>query len=329
MSAVLEPGDVLLSRSPARRIGEFVADKGIFVITALVVVVAAIGVDGFLTVPNVVDVFHRASAIGIVAVGMTFVVISANYIDLSVVAQVATSGVILMALSPAGPLVGMLAGLAVSLLIGLVNGLAVGLLRANAVIVTLGTNGVALGLLSLFSKGTIFYGDPHGPVATFGSARLGPVPAAAIVLIVVAIIAQFVLAKTSFGFTIRSVGSNREASRLVGVRAGGVVVGAFLVTAVCSAISGWVLASFSNTAVSTMSDGYDFSALAAVIVGGNSLFGGRGSVVRTLVGVIFIAVVGNILVLVGFSYEWQQLVTGVIIVIAVAADAVTKKAGLR
>jgi ribose transport system permease protein len=89
------------------------------------------------------------------------------------------------------------------------------------------------------------------------------------------------------------------------------------------------LASFSNTAVATMSNGYDFSALAAVIVGGNSLFGGRGSIQRTLLGVIFIAVVSNILVLVGLPFAWQQLVTGTIIVAAVAADAASRRAGLR
>ncbi len=328
MTAVLtdgrEPSTGLIRRSLAE-----VTDKGIFAITILLVAVAVVSVQGFATLPNVVTVLHSTAAIGVVAVGMTFVVISANYIDLSVVGQVATAGVAVMALSQFGPAVGILAGLGLCLVFGFVNGLAIGVLRANAVVVTLGTNGIGIGLLLLVTKGHIYYGSATAAVATFGAAAIGPIPLAAIVLLVVVIIAQFVLTKTTFGFSVRSIGSNREAARLAGVHNSWIVIGAFLTSSICCAISGFILASFSNTAVATMSSGYDFSSLAAVIVGGTSLFGGRGSIIRTLVGVIFIAVVGNFLVLVGFSYEWQRFVTGVIIVVAVAVDALSKKVGLR
>ena len=307
----------------------FVSDKGIFLFTGLVILAALVLVNGFASTANVVDVFHRASSIGIVAIGMTFVVISANYIDLSVVAQVSAAGVSLMAFNSLGVIPAMAIGIGFCLIFGLVNGFAVGILRANAVVVTLGTTGIGLGLLALVTKGTIFYGDPNGATAAFGAFRIGPVPSSALVLALVAIVAGVLLGKSSFGFTLRSIGSNREAARLVGVRSGLYVIGAFLATSVCSAIAGFVLASYSNTAVATMAAGFDFSALAAVIVGGNSLFGGKGSILRTLIGVIFIAVISNVLVLLGFTYEWQQFVTGTIIVIAVASDALSRKAGLR
>ncbi|MFO7689801.1 MAG: ABC transporter permease [Cryobacterium sp.] len=312
-----------------RRLLRLLADKGIFAFTALVVLAALVLVSGFASTANIIDVFHRASAIGIVAVGMTFVVISANYIDLSVVAQVAIAGVALMAFSSYGLITAMAIGIGLCLVFGLVNGFAVGVLRANSVVVTLGTTGIGLGTLALATKGTIYYGEADGVTAAFGAARLGVLPYSALVLVLVAVVAGLLLSKTIFGFSLRSLGSNREAARLVGIRSGQVIIGAFLVTSVCAAIAGFVLASYSNTAVATMSAGFDFSALAAVIVGGNSLFGGKGSIMRTLVGVIFIAVVSNVLVLIGLTFEWQQFVTGTIIVVAVALDALSRKAGLR
>lgn len=318
------------SGNSASKMVAWVASRGIFIFTAVLLVFSAIFVNGFASSVNIIDVFHRASAIGIVAIGMTFVVISANYIDLSVVAQIATSGVILMALSPTYGVLGAMAiALFFALLYGLVNGISVGFLKANAVVVTLGTTGIGAGILSLVTGGTIYYGPTGGPIDAFGDARVGPFPLSAFVLIIVAIIAGIVLSRTKFGFMIRSYGSNKQATRLAGVNSGGVVVGAFVLTALAAMIAGFVLAAYSNTAVSTMSEGYDFRALAAVIIGGNSLFGGRGSIFRTFIGVIFISVLSNILVLSGFSFAWQQLVTGAVIVFAVALDALARKAEKR
>ncbi len=308
----------------------WVASRGIFIFTGVLLVFSVIFVNGFASSVNIIDVFHRASAIGIVAIGMTFVVISANYIDLSVVAQVATAGVILLALSPTYGVLGAMAiALFFALLYGVVNGVSVGFLKANAVVVTLGTTGIGAGILSLLTTGTIYYGPENGPIDAFGDARVGPFPLSAFVLILVAVIASIVLSRSKFGFMIRSYGSNKQATRLAGVNSGGVVVGAFVLTSIAAMIAGFVLAAYSNTAVATMSEGFDFRALAAVIIGGNSLFGGRGSILRTFLGVIFISVLSNILVLSGFSFAWQQLVTGAVIVFAVALDALARKAEKR
>lgn len=305
------------------------SEYGIFIVTAVTIVVAAVAVNGFASTANVVDIFHRAAPVGIVAVGMTFVVISANYIDLSVVSQVAIAGVTLLSLGADNLPLGIVCGIALCVLVGLLNGLAVGVLRANAVVVTLATGGASLGVLSLVTSGTIYYGSSGGLVDRFGHTRLGPFPLVAVSLLVVAVIGWFLLSRTVFGFSLRSLGANRAAARLSGVRGGWTVTGAFVVSSLCCAAAGFVLASISSTAVATMSNGYDFSALAAVIVGGNSLFGGRGSVQRTLIGVIFVSVVANILVLLGLPFAWQQLVTGSIIVAAVALDSLSRKAGIR
>ena len=323
------PSDDKPKKSRGNAVG-WIAENGIFVFTALLVLFAFLFVDGFASLQNITDVFHRAAPIGIVAVGMTFVVISGNYLDLSVVAQVATAAVILIAVSNEyGLFLAFLAALAAALVYGIVNGVAVGYFKANAVIVTLSTTYIGLGLLRYFSGGSIFFGPPDGPIREFGLGKLGPVPYSAVVLLIMTILLSILLTRTNFGFLVRSFGVNEKATRLGGTNTGLVIIGAFIVTAIAAMIGGFVLAAFSNTAVSAMSQGYEFRALAAIIVGGTSVFGGRGSIFRTLLGVVFVSVLTNILVLSGISFGYQQVALGLLIVIAVSIDAIARKVGQR
>ena len=307
----------------------WMADRGIVLFTIALVLFAAVFVDGFASLANITDVFNRSAPIGIVAVGMTFVVISANYLDLSVVPQVATAAVTLLAVSNStgSILLAMLASLGVALVYGLVNGTAVGIFKANAVIVTLSTTFVGLGILRAASGGSIYFGPQDGPIRAFGLAKLGPFPLSMLVLIAMTLLLSYVLRRTTFGFLVKSYGSNREATRLAGVNTSWVVIGAFLMSAVGAMIGGWVLAAFSNTAVSTNGGGYDFEALAAIVIGGTSVFGGKGSVLRTLLGVVFVSVLTNLMVLSGLGFGLQQMAIGALIVAAVSLDALARKAG--
>lgn len=322
------PGTSSGSRAAAT-IG-WLSANGIFVISALLIVFAAIFIDGFASLVNITDVFHRAAPVGILAVGMTFVVISGNYVDLSAVAQVATAAVILIGVSNSyGLPLAVLAALAVALVYATVNGAAVGVFKANAVIVTLATTFIGLGLLRYLSGGSIFFGPPDGPIREFGLGKLGPIPYSALVLIAMTILLSVLLNRTNFGFLVRSFGTNESATRLAGSNTALIVMGAFLVTAVSATIAGFVMAAFSNTAVSNDGDGYEFAALAAIIVGGTSVFGGRGSVGRTFMGVIFVSVLTNILVLSGISFGYQQVALGALIVGAVSIDAIGRKVANR
>jgi len=304
------------------------AERGIFVVTGVLIVAAAVFVQGFASVVNITDVFHRAAPVGIIAVGMTFVVISGNYLDLSVVPQVATSAVILIAVSNSyGLLPAIVVATLVSLVYGLINGVAVGYFKANAVIVTLATTYIGLGVLRWVSGGNIFFGPRGGTIDTLGQLKFGPVPLSALVLVFMAVLLGFVLSRTGFGFALRAYGSNKDATRLAGVATSRVVLGAFLITSLSAMIAGFVLAAFSNTAVSTVSTGMDFGALAAIIIGGNSVFGGRGSILRTVLGVVFVSVLTNILVLTDIGYGWQQVAIGVLIVLAVSIDALARRVG--
>jgi ribose transport system permease protein len=306
---------------------EWLSERGIFVFSALLVLGAAIFVDGFASLDNITDVFNRAAPIGIVAVGMTFVVISANYLDLSVVAQVATSAMVLIGVSNDRNIpVAIALAVAIALFYGLVNGTAVGVFKANAVIVTLSTTFIGIGILRWFSGGSIYFGSNDGIIRSFGTTKWGPFPLSMILLFVMTILLSLLLTRTTFGFLVRSYGSNPDATRLAGVRTSWVVIGAFTVTSLSAMVAGFALAAFSNTAVSTMSDGYDFEALAAIIVGGTSVFGGKGSVGRTLLGVVFVSVLANIMVLSGWGFGLQQMAIGALIVIAVSIDALARRA---
>ncbi len=312
----------------AARTIQWIAERGIFVVTAVLILGAAFFVDGFASVVNITDVFHRAAPIGIVAIGMTFVVISGNYLDLSVVPQVATSAVIFIGVSNTyGMPLALAAAVVIALFYGLVNGVAVGYFKANAVIVTLATTYIGLGVLRWLSGGNIFFGPAGGPIETLGQVKIGPVPLSAIVLVIMAVLLAFVLNRTGFGFSVRAYGSNKDATRLAGVATSRVVLGAFVITSLSAMVAGFVLAAFSNTAVSSMGQGFDFGALAAIIIGGTSVFGGRGSVLRTVLGVVFVSVLTNILVLSNIGYGWQQVAIGVLIVLAVSIDAVARRVG--
>ncbi len=306
----------------------WLSSRGIFVFTGLLILIAAVFIEGFVSLNNITDVFNRAAPIGIVAVGMTFVVITGNYLDLSVVAQVATAAVVMIAVSnETNIFLAMGMAFLIALVYGVVNGVAVGVFKANAVIVTLSTTFIGLGILRWLSGGSIYFGPPDGPVRQFGLAKLGPFPLSMLVLFGMTILLSWVLNRTTFGFLVKSFGSNRAATRLAGVNTAGVVIGAFTLSAIGAMVGGFVLGAFSNTAVSAMSNGYDFRALAAIIVGGTSVFGGRGSVARTLLGVVFVSVLTNIMVLSGLSFGVQQMVIGALIVAAVSADSLARRAG--
>jgi len=312
------------------RVLNWVSQNGIFIFTAVLILFGVFFVDGFASLVNITNVFDRIAPIGIVAVGMTFVVISGNYLDLSVVAQVATAGVILIGVSNAyGLPVAFIAALIAAFLFAIVNGTAVGVFKANAVIVTLSTTFIGLGLLRFFSGGSIFFGPPDGPIRAFGLGKIGPVPYSAIVLIIMTILLSILLNRTNFGFLVKSFGVNEQATRLGGSNTALVIIGAFLVTSIAAMIGGFVLAAFSNTAVSNDGVGYEFEALAAIIVGGTSVFGGRGSIYRTFLGVIFVSVLTNILVLFGISFGYQQVALGVLIVLAVSVDALGRRASKK
>lgn len=312
-----KPAARILGRTASIR---FLANYGLVLIGALLIITGIIAVPGFSSSDNIATIMRNASCIGVAAIGMSFVVLCGHYADLSIAAQIGTAAVCVIALQPYGLLVAIIAALTACLAMGLINGAVIGYTNANAVVVTLGTGLLGLGLLNHTTHGALSAGQNPG-FARFMSATLGPVPVLFMFLLAVVVTGYAALNKTSYGARIRAVGFNTAAAKIAGVRSERVVLSAFVVSGLCSAICGIMLGGFSNSASPSIAQTYVFDALAGIVVGGASLTGGRGGAGKTLVGVIIIAVIGNLLVLRGLPYAWNQLITGIIIAVAVGISA--------
>jgi len=279
----------------------------------------------FLTVSNLLNVAEQTSINAIVAVGMTFVILSAG-IDLSVGSIVALSGVILgMALRDGQPLV---LALTVALAVGVVSGAVNGLLISHGdlppFIVTLGTMSIARGAALLVTEGR----PVSGFAASFrvlATGRVGFVPAPVIITAAVYLLAHLVLTRTTFGRYVYAIGGNEEATRLSGVAVRFHKAMIYAVSGLMSAVAAVILTARLNSAQPIAGMMYELDAIAATVIGGTSLMGGEGTLGGTLVGALIMGVLRNGLNLLGVSSFLQQIVIGGVIVVAVLLDTVLKR----
>jgi ribose transport system permease protein len=279
----------------------------------------------FLTVSNLLNIAEQTSINAIVAVGMTFVILSGG-IDLSVGSIVALSGVVLgAALQDGQPLpVALLMAAAVGLACGLGNGALVSWGGLPPFIVTLGTMSIARGAALLFTEGRPVSGFEAG-FRMLATGRLGFIPAPVIATIVVYAIAHFVLTRTTFGRYVYAIGGNEEATRLSGVAIRFHKTMIYGVSGLMSAVAAIILAARLNSAQPIAGMMYELDAIAATVIGGTSLMGGEGSLGGTLVGALIMGVLRNGLNLLGVSSFLQQIVIGGVIVVAVLLDTILKR----
>jgi ribose transport system permease protein len=279
----------------------------------------------FLTISNLLNVAEQTSINAIVAVGMTFVILSGG-IDLSVGSIVALSGVVLgLALRADQPLpIALALALGVGAVSGLVNGLFVTLGGLPPFIVTLGTMSIARGAALLVTEGRPISGfAPSFRVVATG--RVAFVPAPVVVTAIVYVIAHLVLTGTAFGRYVYAIGGNEEATRLSGVAVRFHKSMIYVVAGLMSAIAAVILTARLNSAQPIAGMMYELDAIAATVIGGTSLMGGEGTLAGTLVGALIMGVLRNGLNLLGVSSFLQQIVIGGVIVIAVLLDTVLKR----
>ena len=279
----------------------------------------------FLTVSNLLNIAEQTSINAIVAVGMTFVILSGG-IDLSVGSIVALSGVVLGAALQSGqPLpVALVLAAAVGLACGLGNGALVSWGGLPPFIVTLGTMSIARGAALLFTEGRPVSGfDPGFRMLATG--RVAFIPAPVIATILVYAIAHFVLTRTTFGRYVYAIGGNEEATRLSGVAIRFHKTMIYGVSGLMSAIAAILLTARLNSAQPIAGMMYELDAIAATVIGGTSLMGGEGSLGGTLVGALIMGVLRNGLNLLGVSSFLQQIVIGAVIVVAVLLDTILKR----
>jgi ribose/xylose/arabinose/galactoside ABC-type transport system permease subunit len=278
----------------------------------------------FLTVSNLLNVMEQTSINAVIAVGMTFVILSGG-IDLSVGSVLALAGVLMASALQAGvPLpVALLVGLAAGAACGLVNGMLVTLGRLAPFIATLGMMSVARGLALLYTNGRPVSGfDPS--FRTLATGRVALIPVAVLVTLAVYVVAHFVLARTRFGRYVYAIGGNEEATRLSGVPVRFHKAMVYALSGLMAGLAAALLTARLNSAQPIAGIMYELDAIAATVIGGTSLLGGSGSVGGTLIGALIMGVLRNGLNLLGISSFLQQVVIGLVIVGAVLVDSLLK-----
>ena len=307
-----------------------------FVLMVIFVVFALLEPDAFFTLANIRNMLIDASILLLVAVGMTFVITTSG-IDLSVGAVLVFSSVVSAKLmeSIGGDSWGVaLAGLGLALAAGLgwgiVNGVLVAKARIPPLIVTLGTLGMALGSALLISKGVNVRSVPLVMSVELGIGRLfGQIPYLVLIALAVTIAAGVALGLMRFGRYTLAIGSNEEAARRAGIDVGGHLIKVYALAGLLAGLAGWLsLARFSTTQIG----GYDtlnLQAIAAVVIGGTSLFGGIGTIFGTTVGVFIPIVLQSGFVITRVQPFWQQVAVGAVLIAAVYVDQLRRRARQR
>lgn len=311
---------------PARfRRVEVSYEVAVLLALGLIMVVVAALAPRFLESDNLFQVARNFSFIAAVGVGEALVILSGGGgIDLSVGSVVSLGGVVTTKLLSLGYTLptAILAGVAAGLLAGAVNGLLVTRGRMTPLIPTLGMLSVAGGLALVITRG--FPITELGPQAdlfvSLGAGFVGPVPAPVIYMTLVVLVGWVVTTRTPFGYNLYAVGGNSEAARLAGIPVDRVRFVAYVTSGGLAALTGILLAARLSVGDATLGQGMELSVIAAVVIGGVSLQGGRGSILGLFVGAALIGVLQNAMVIVGVPAFWQQVVIGATIIVAVLMD---------
>lgn len=311
-------------------------EAGVFIALVLMCVFLSVTTDTFLSSRNLLNVGRQVSLLGIMAVGMSFVLITAE-VDLSVGSTYALSGLItgILIVQQWTLIPAIVVGLALGALVGLINGVLSTYGRLPSFITTLGMLSIVRGAILLFTNGesvTVNAKAGANPVTLeqfyfLGQGNLfGQIPMQLIFFIGVAILGWILLSFTTYGFRVYAVGGGLKAARVSGIRVYSVKIWAFIIMGVLSGLAGILsLAFLPSGQAGRTGVGLELDVIAATIVGGASLAGGEGTILGTTLGVLIIGVLRNGLVLLGISPFWQTTIIGLVIIIAVAIDKWTAR----
>lgn len=304
-------------------------------LAAIVITFTVLAPTAFLNPINLRSIAVEVSFSIILALGMTFVIITAG-IDLSVGAVVVLSSVVAVIVMrqvgvehPLAPLLGFLACMAVALLFGLLNGLLIAKARLNPLIVTLATMGIGMGAARLFSGGVDLTGVPASVIAVFGTGRIFGVPSVVLIAVGVLIVGVIALHSTRFGLHTYAIGSSEQAARRAGLKVERHIIAIYVICALCAGLAGFLsLARFASTTIAGHATD-NLKAITAVVLGGVSLFGGSGTLFGTTVGVFIPVILASGLVIVGLTSFWQEIAVGIVLLLAVLLDQFRRRSQRR
>jgi ribose transport system permease protein len=277
-----------------------------------------LGNQGFVSPNNLLNILRQTATITVIAVGMTYVIACAE-IDLSVGSVAGLASVVTaMAVANWGVVAGVIAGLLVGVVVGSINGGLVAGLGIPSFLVTLGMLGIAFGMAQWITHSAPQPILSYAYNVAFGSGNLGPFPGLVVWMAIFVAVGAVVLSKTRFGRQVLATGGNRMAAEFTGINTKRIKFEVLLISGMVAAFAGMLYAGRLQSGRFQWGQGDELSAIAAVILGGTSLFGGAGSVIGTLFGALLIGLINNGLILAGLDASQQQVIRGAIIILAVA-----------
>lgn len=295
---------------------------GVLAALILLVIWLSATQSAFFTSGNIVNILQASAPLLALSVGATFVMLVGGF-DLSIGGMLGLSGVMLATLIQSGIPTGLAIAIVVigGTLVGLVlNGILIARTGLSFFVVTLGTGSLFTGAAEVKTQGNTQGLYTNSLIHSIGTGTVAGVPVAVIIAAVVLLVGMAVLHFTGFGRQVFVVGGNREAARLAGISVIGVEIAVYAIAAGCAAIAGVLTTGRLASAAPDTGTGMELTAAAAVMIGGTSLFGGSGGLFGTLLGVLFLGVLSNGLTLAGISAFWQDVVTGVVLILAIAVD---------
>ena len=294
-----------------------------FLLVGLLAIGGALS-PAFLNPQNLISVAYGSAVLGIIALGQTMLLVTGDF-DMSVAGVIGAAGIVALVVLPMGVIPALLAGLLVGALVGLVNGLIIIWTNASAFLVTLGMQLLLYGAGLTITQSRTLYGESPG-FNWIGQGHLFGFPVALLLFLVLALVLQLALLRTRYGRYLYAIGHNREAARLSGVPVARVRLLAFALCGTTAALGGLVMASRLNSTTANAGLGYDFLSIIAVVLGGTSLFGGRGGTLRTVIGVLVLGALDNVLILLGVDFSYSAIVRGMVFLMVVAFDRFSRSA---
>lgn len=297
-----------------------------FLILLLVVIIFSASSDRFLTSSNLSNIALQSSLVAVISIGMTLVMLAAG-IDLSVGSVAALSGTIcagMMTRNGLPILLSILIGIGVGILIGLINGGLIVFAKIPPFVTTLATLGIARGLTLVYTEGKPISGFERA-FTDLGTRNLGPLPIPVFIWLILVMIAFYVLRYTRFGLYVYAIGGNEETARLAGIRVRLIKIFVYAISGAMASISGILLTARLWSAQPQMAVGIELDAIAASVLGGVSLFGGVGNVLGASIGALIIGALGNGLNLLRMSSYNQQVIKGLVLILAAVLDLYSKR----
>ncbi|MHC1771239.1 MAG: ABC transporter permease [Flexilinea sp.] len=303
----------------------FINYPSIIILSALVIFGAFFS-PVFFTSRNLINILWSISVLGIISIGQTVLMITGNF-DMSVAYIVGLSGIttVMLQIQGADLLISVAGGLAAGVFIGFLNGVIIILTNANAFLITLGTSALVYSINLILTQSKTWYAQIDAFLILGRGKFLGTIHYSVIIFITMAVIVEIILRKTIIGRSMYIIGLNMKSARFSGIQVNALKFGAYIFCGFCAGLAGLVMTARTGSTVANAGVGLEFDSLIVSVLGGTSLYGGKGGTVRTIVGILILGVINNLLILLNVQYEAQQIAKGIVFLTVVCADGILEK----